>query len=70
MLADVQYFNNRISKLEGAGDLGSHIVEIVRGKTVTVDSKPPGPISSEKEDTPPEKTAEKITSVNGEQEKP
>ncbi|ERF75831.1 hypothetical protein EPUS_01197 [Endocarpon pusillum Z07020] len=70
MLADAQYFNNRISKLEGAGDLGSHIVEIVRSKTVTADSKQPEPVSSEKEDIPAKETTDRTTHVDGEQEKP
>lgn len=70
MLADAQYFNNRISKLEGAGDLGSHIVGIVRSKTVTADSKQPESVSSEKEDIRAEETADGNTNVNGEQEKP
>lgn len=70
MLADAQYFNNRISKLEGAGDLGSRIVEIVRSKMVTADSKQPESVSSEKEDIPAEETTDETTNVNGEQEKP
>jgi hypothetical protein len=49
MLADAEYFNSRISKLEGAGDLGSQIVDIVKSKTVVVDpqSQPPLPESLE-----------------------
>ena len=70
MLADAQYFNNRISKLEGAGDLGSYILEIVRSKTVTADSKQRESVSSQREDEPPEETPDRIsTNVNGEQGK-
>ena len=32
--ADAEYFNSRISKLEGAGDLGEHIVNVVKAKSV------------------------------------
>ncbi len=67
MLADAEYFNNRISKLEGAGDLGSHIVGTVQSKTIVGDLKQPESVSSAKEYTPPEKTAERTTSnANGE----
>jgi hypothetical protein len=34
MLADAEYFNARISKLDGAGDLGAHIMNVVRAKTI------------------------------------
>ena len=34
MLADAEYFDSRISKLEGAGDLGGHVVNVVRAKTI------------------------------------
>ncbi len=34
MLADAEILNSRLSKLEGAGDLGSHIVNVVKNKTV------------------------------------
>jgi hypothetical protein len=34
MLVDVEYFDSRISKLEGAGDLGGHIVNVVRAKAI------------------------------------
>jgi hypothetical protein len=34
MLADVEYFNSRISKLEGVGDLGEHVFNVVRAKAV------------------------------------
>ena len=34
MLADVEYFNSRISKLEGAGDLGEHLINTVQAKPI------------------------------------
>jgi len=34
MLADAEYFDSRISKLEGAGDLGGHVVSVVRAKAI------------------------------------
>lgn len=34
MLADAEYFSSRLSKLEGSGDLGPHIVGIVNQKAV------------------------------------
>ena len=37
MLADAEILNSRLSKLEGAGDLGTHIVNVVKNKTVVAD---------------------------------
>jgi vacuolar protein sorting-associated protein 54 len=37
MLADAEYFNSRISKLDGAGDLGEHILNVVKAKPVVSD---------------------------------
>jgi vacuolar protein sorting-associated protein 54 len=34
ILADAEYFDSRISKLDGAGDLGGHIVNVVRAKAI------------------------------------
>jgi vacuolar protein sorting-associated protein 54 len=34
MLADAEYLDSRISKLEGAGDLGEYIVNVVRAKAI------------------------------------
>ena len=38
MLADAEYFNSRISKLDGAGDLGEHILNVVKAKPIVSDS--------------------------------
>lgn len=69
MMADAQFLNSRISKLEGAGDLGSHIVEIVKNKEVAVDSQQSQPSFSEKEGTSSTKAVARAADVNGEQEK-
>ena len=34
MIVDAEYFNSRISKLEGTGDLGGHVVNVVRAKAI------------------------------------
>ena len=34
LLADAEYFNSRISKLDGSADLGDHIVNVVKAKSV------------------------------------
>ena len=40
MLADAEYFDSRISKLEGAGDLGGHVVNVVRAKPIISEAGP------------------------------
>lgn len=39
MHADAEYFHSRISKLDGTGDLGEHVVNVVRAKDITSDAK-------------------------------
>jgi vacuolar protein sorting-associated protein 54 len=34
LIADAQLFESRISKLDGAGDLGEHILNVVKTKEV------------------------------------
>lgn len=34
LLADAEFFKTRISKIDGAGDLGDEIVKVVQGKSV------------------------------------
>lgn len=65
MLADAEYFNSRISKLEGSGDLGPHIVEIVKNKTVIADSNQSQSSLSENGETPTKMGVEKVA-ANGE----
>jgi vacuolar protein sorting-associated protein 54 len=37
MLADAEYFNSRIGKLDGAGDLGEYIINVVKAKPIVSD---------------------------------
>lgn len=47
LVADAQHFDARMSKLDGAGDLGEHILKLVKSKEVTADgTKEGGPASS------------------------
>jgi vacuolar protein sorting-associated protein 54 len=45
MLADAEYFNSRISKLDGAGDLGEHILNVVKARPIVSD-----PVAAPKEE--------------------
>lgn len=45
MLVDAEYFNSRIGKLDGAGDLGEHILNIVKAKPVVSD-----PVAAQKQE--------------------
>ncbi|KIV86215.1 hypothetical protein, variant [Exophiala sideris] len=47
LLADAQYFDSRISKIDGSGDLGQEIVKVVQAKTVAQTAAPPPPTVSE-----------------------
>lgn len=40
MLRDTEFFKSRISKIDGAGDIGDHIVNIVNAKAVAAQPKP------------------------------
>ena len=48
MVSDVEFFKARIDKLDGAGDLGDHLIEVVKAKRITPapqvnsDLAPPG----------------------------
>ena len=52
MLHDAEFFQSRISKLDGAADLGDYLIKIIKEKAV-VDTpqqeNPPVPISESKE---------------------
>ena len=39
MLRDAELFRSRLSKLDGAADVGDHIVNVVNGKVVVVAEK-------------------------------
>lgn len=56
MLRDGEYFNNRISRLEGAGDLGEHIFNVVRAKAVVSD---PGGATAKRSSMEKEKEKDK-----------
>lgn len=48
MLRDTEFFKSRISKIDGAGDIGDHLVNIVFAKAVTEQPKPPKETTSDK----------------------
>lgn len=41
MLRDTEFFKSRISKIDGAGDIGDHLINFVHVKAVTEQPKPP-----------------------------
>lgn len=43
MLRDVELFRSRISKLDGAADLGDYIVNLVNNKSITQKEEPVNP---------------------------
>jgi hypothetical protein len=53
MLADAEYFNSRMSKLEGAGDLGEQVVNIIRAKAIVSGAKRPSIEKPQEEKAPP-----------------
>lgn len=34
MLSDVEYFNSKMSKIDGSGDLGDTLIQVVNAKTI------------------------------------
>ena len=72
MLTDAEYFKTRIGGLDGAGDVGDYIVNVVKGKSVPKSKAPipaPAPVEKDKaaangksssEITPPEVTGEDL----------
>jgi vacuolar protein sorting-associated protein 54 len=67
MLADAEYFNSRISKLDGSGDLGIHIVEIVKNKPIVAD--PQLQLASAENPDVASEDLDKSIEANGEQER-
>ena len=51
MLSDVEYFDSRISKLDGAGGLGPHIVNVVKAKPIITMPKSPQTVAFEPNET-------------------
>ena len=41
MLRDTEFFKSRMSKIDGAGDIGDRLVDIVNVKAVADQPKPP-----------------------------
>ena len=54
ILADAEYFSSRISSLDGAGDLGEHIVNVVKAKPIVSD---PAAAQKEQVDMPRSESA-------------
>lgn len=61
MLHDTEYFKSRISKIDGAGDIGDYLVNIVNAKAVAQRPKPP-----EVPTTKSEESVEKVQEDNNE----
>ncbi|PGH09844.1 hypothetical protein GX51_00531 [Blastomyces parvus] len=60
MIADVEYFKAKMDKIDGSGDLGDHLVGIVRAKPVVSSPKPqsspsPPPTQEAEQPSPPAK---------------
>jgi hypothetical protein len=70
MLADAQFFDSRFSKLEGAGDFGSHIVGIVENKTIVANpAQPQSRLSADEHSTSKASVERTADGANGEHEK-
>ena len=41
MLRDAEFFRSRLSKLDGAGDIGDYVISIVNAKAVAEQTAPP-----------------------------
>ena len=61
MLHDTEFFKSRISKIDGAGDIGDYLVNIVNAKAVAEEPKP-----SEEPPTQQEESSEKVQKVDAE----
>ena len=57
MRKDVEYFSSKMGKIDGFGDLGTRLLELVNGKTTASDDKSTETSESQKQDdqTQPEK---------------
>lgn len=40
MQADVEHFRSKLSKIEGASEVGDKLLEVVRGKPITITDEP------------------------------
>ena len=52
MLRDAEFFRSRLSKLDGASDIGEYVVFIVRSKTVAEQPAAQTTAASNESDTP------------------
>lgn len=48
MIRDAEHFSTKMSKIEGSGDLGEYIVNLVRSKALPEREGPPAPVKEEK----------------------
>lgn len=58
MLRDAEFFRSRISKLEGAADIGDHLITIISAKTVAEKPKTSETNQAKPETTPAGKSEE------------
>jgi hypothetical protein len=76
MLQDAEVFQSRLSKLDGFGDIGDHIFNVVKNKRVTgskgsdatnatIDTTPNPPVSSPSAIVAAAPTTSPATAVNG-----
>lgn len=40
MQADVEHFRTKLSKIEGASEVGKKLLEVVRAKAITINNEP------------------------------
>jgi vacuolar protein sorting-associated protein 54 len=69
MLADVEYFNSRIGKLDGSDNLGTHLLEVVGNKTIIAPPKSAQPMNTEQAVPIPKQGVEDAEQTNDEGEK-
>lgn len=50
MRKDIEYFNSKLGKIEGSGDLGNRLLELVDAKTVASQQPNESPIESTKDE--------------------
>lgn len=60
MLADAEFFNSRISKVGGAGDLGQHLVNIIDAKPIITE-----PFSRSSAESQPKQQVQESNTSNG-----
>ncbi|KIW13519.1 hypothetical protein PV08_08707 [Exophiala spinifera] len=72
LVADAEFFHSRLSKIDGSGDLGEHIVKVVRAKELAnnISTTPTGPAAKQgdKVEAPQEKKASMEAKDNVEKE--